>query len=296
MRVQQLLTSKWVHRTAEPTRFARPGAKLFGLGERGTTLVEVLIAALIASITVAAGMDLLINQNKNHVIQEGIAEMQHNGRVTAEELVEKIRQAGYQLPEGLPAIYAWNSDPDTIAVAFLVEPLCTASLSDPMPQPSSELKLKDSDVSCFEDDTWAYIHDPLTNTGEFFLITHVQVSAGMIQHNTMSLSKKYDAGSNVFRLEFYKYYVDQSDTTRPLFMMAHNGKDPVIYADNIKDLQFTYTMTDGSTRDTIALARYVRQVNIQVVAQTANKDLFVGDIRRDTLATSVQVRNLDLGG
>jgi hypothetical protein len=287
MHAQRLLSFKSVDNSTDDPAFR--------LGIRGTTLLEVLVAALIASFAVAAGMQLLINQNQNHLIQEGITSMQHNGRVTVDELVEKIRRAGYQLPAGLPAVIAWNSNPDTIAIAFLVEPVCTASISDPMPQPSSELKCKDSELSCFSSDVWAYIHDPFVDSGEFFFITHVQEAAGHLQHNTMPLSKKYPVGSEIFMLDYYKYYVDNSDTTHPLFMMEKNGDAAVIYADNIEDLQFRYTMADGSVADTISLARFLRQVTVQVVARTEEKDLFMNTHRKDTLTTSVQVRNLRLG-
>lgn len=287
MRVQRLLSFR-----SGSDRARKPH---FRLGNSGTSLLEVLIAAVIASFAVTAGMQLLINQSKNHEIQAGVTDMQHNGRVTVDELVEKIRQAGYQLPEGLPALTAWDTDPDTIAVAFLVEPMCTASLSDPMPQPSAELKCADSDLSCFQSDVWAYIHDPFVDSGEFFFITHIQEAAFHIQHNLAALSKSYPAGSDVYMLNFYKYYVDNSDSTHPLFMMEKNGGGPVVYADNIEDLQFTYTMADGTVADTISLDRYVRKVNMEVVARTEKKDLFMNSHRKDTLNTSVQVRNLDLG-
>ncbi len=287
MRVQRLLSLRPGSRPADwAYRF---------VNHHGSTLIEVLIAALISGFTIAAGMQLLINQNKNHRIQQGISDMQHNGRVTVDELVDKIRQAGYKLPLGLPALTAWNSDPDTIAVTFLVEPMCTVSLSDPMPQPSAELKCVGWDVSCFTPDTWAYIYDPVAGSGEFFYVTEVQESSMHIQHNLGALSKSYPAGSEVFMLDYYKFYVDESDTAHPSFMMEKNGASPVIYADNIRDLQFRYVMSDGSEADTISLARYVRKVNIEVEAETENNDLFTNDRRRDTLSTMVQVRNLDLG-
>lgn len=269
--------------------------RVFRPGNRGVTLVEVLIAAVIAMFAITAGMQLLIDQNKNHLIQAGITDMQQNGRVTIDELTEKVRQAGYILPTGLPPVMAWNTDPDTIAIAYVSEPVCTASLSDPMPQPSAELKCTNSDVSCFLSDIWAYIYDPMVDSGEFFYITHVQEGSNHIQHNTAPLSKAYPAGSIIYIMDFFKYYVDNSDTAHPMFMMQHNGNAAVPYADNIEDLQFTYTMSDGSVSDTISLARYLRMVNIDVVSRTEKKDLFMGDIRKDTLSTSIQIRNLNLG-
>lgn len=258
----------------------------------GFTLVEVLIAAVIASIAIAAGFQVFVNHNRSHVIQTGITNMQQNGRAATDELVHKIRRAGYRLPGDLPALESWDTNPDTIAVTFMMEPICTASISNPMPQPSSELKCLGSDLSCFHDDMWAYIYDPAVDSGEFFFITHVQDDAFHIQHNLAPLSKRYPAGSQIFMLEYRKYYVDNSDTLHPKFMVQGASAGADIYADDIQDLNFKYKMADGSILDTITVARYVREVLIQLVARTPKSDLFLNEYRCDTLATRVKVRNL----
>lgn len=261
---------------------------------RGFSLVELLIATIIGSIAVAAGFQLFIDQNQSHIIQSNISDMQQNGRSALDELVDKVRQAGYRLQPGIPALSGANTDPDTIRVCFLAEPQCTARLSDPMPQPSSELKCVGYDISCFQEDTWAYIYDPNTQTGEFFFITQVQVASGHIQHNLAQLSKKYPANSNVFSLNFYKYYVDDSDTLHPRMMMQANGMPAVIYSDNIEDLQCHYVMASGAVYDTIASDRMIREVELQITARTEKNDLFLQEYRRDTLSTRVMVRNLGM--
>ncbi len=258
----------------------------------GFTLVEVLVAAVIASIAIAAGFQVFVSHNRNHVIQNGITNMQQNGRAATDELVHKIRRAGYRLPGNMPALEAWDTNPDTIAVTFMMEPMCTASISQAMPQPSAELKCLGSDLSCFHDNTWAYIYDAAVDSGEFFFITHVQESAFHIQHNLGPLSKKYPAGSQIFMLEYRKYYVDNSDTLHPKLMLQGASAGPDIYADDIEDLNFRFKMADGTILDTITVARYVREVLIQVVARTPKSDLFLNEYRRDTLATRVKVRNL----
>jgi hypothetical protein len=199
--------------------------------------------------------------------------MQQNGRSTIDELVEKIRQAGYLVPSGVPCIASWDTNPDTIAISFLEEPVCTATISEDMPQPSAELKLIGSDLGCFQDDSWAYIFDPSAGSGEYFYITAVQESAGHMQHNSTELSKSYPKGSRVFVLQSRKYYIDNvTDTLHPRFMLEKFGEEPVIFSDEIADLQF----------------------RLQVEARTENHDLFLNDYRYDTLSTMVTVRNLAL--
>jgi prepilin-type N-terminal cleavage/methylation domain-containing protein len=261
---------------------------------RGFTLIELLIATIIGTIAVAAGFQLFIDQNKGHIIQASLSDMQQNGRAAMDELVDKVRQAGYKLQSGIPALGSSDTNPDTIRLCFLAEPQCTARLSDPMPQPSAELKCVGYDISCFEENTWAYIYDPTTQTGEFFYITAVQLASMHVQHNLAQLSKSYPANSRVFNLDFYKYYVDDSDTLHPRLMMQKNGQDPVIYSDNIEDMQFHYVMASGAVYDTIAVDRYVREVEMQLTVRTEKNDLFLQDYRRDTLATRVMVRNLGM--
>ena len=262
----------------------------------GITLIEILIASVIGVIATAAAVEIYIHQHKNWIIQEGISDLQQNGRAAIDEVAQKTRMAGYGVFEGLEAIVSRSAsgttDPDSITMVFLHEPVCTSSLSAPMPQPSAELKCS-GDISCFEDDQWCYIYDPNTKTGEFFIITHVQAAALHIQHNTMVLSKKYPAGSQLYTFDLYRYFVDfWSDTTHPVLMRQEFANNPDIYADNISDLQILYQMTDGTVLDTFPASRYVRQVDIEVVARTKKEDLLLEDYRYDTLRTSVQVRNL----
>lgn len=263
--------------------------------QSGISIIEVLIAALIASFAITAGLNTFINTNKNHIIQDGVVHMQQNGRATVDELVDKVRSAGYKIPMGVKGLYSWNADPDTIAIVYLREPACTATVSDDMPQPSAELKCTGSNLACFESDTWAYIWDPFAQEGEYFFITHVQVQGGHLQHNSANLSKKYPAGSQIYVLDFFKYYVDNTtDPLHPTFMKEANGEPAVIYADDIIDMQLSYRMANGSISDTIGLDRFVREVQMTVVARTPKSDLFLNDFRYDSLTTSVMVRNYDL--
>ncbi|MGB5107378.1 MAG: hypothetical protein WBP29_04810 [Candidatus Zixiibacteriota bacterium] len=271
----------------------RPSSKI--AGQAGMTIVEVLVASLIASFAIAAGMGTFINTNENHIIQDGVTNMQQNGRATVDEVVGKVRQAGYKVPSGARALLSWNANPDTIAIVYMREPACTATTSHDMPQPSAELKCSGSDLSCFQADTWAYIWDPVAETGEYFYITQVQEAAGHLQHNTAQLSKKYLAGAQIYVLDYFKYYVDNStDSTHPTFMKSDNGAPGVIYADDIVDMQLRYRMGSGLLSDTISVDRYVREVELTVIARTAKSDLFLNDYRYDTLTTSVMVRNFAL--
>lgn len=260
--------------------------------QRGFTLIEVLIAAIIAAIALTAGFEVLINHNKSHLIQAGVSDMQQNNRAAIDELVGNIRKAGYRLPAVLPALSSWNTNPDTIAMVFMSEPACTAELTISMTLPSSELKCTGYDLSCFDDDIWAYIYEPASDSGEFFYITHVDVGGERIQHSSAPLTRLYQSGSEIVRLRALKYYVDISDTLQPKLMVKPFGGSANIFADGIEDIQFRYLLADGSVRDTITASQYVREVLVKVMARSGKTDLFLEDYRKDTLSTRVRVRNL----
>ena len=260
----------------------------------GVTLLELLIASVIALIATGAGLEVYINQQQGWLAQENISIMQQNSRACIDEIVRHVRQAGYNLPPGLESIFASDANPDTITLVYLKEPVCNSSLTAPMPKPSSELKLEPDSLYCFESDVWAYIFDPYAEEGEFFFITHVQDAAGHLQHNTMDLSKVYPAGSVVYMIEVATFFIDNTtDTLNPKLMIQRVDGIPQIYADHIEDLQFTYTLAHGAIVDTLITSRIVREVNIEVVARTERIDpIRQDDFLRDTLRTSVFVRNL----
>ena len=261
---------------------------------KGLTLLELLIASVIALIITGSALEVYISQQQGWIAQENISDMQQNGRAGIDEIVRHVRQAGYNLPPGLEAIFASDANPDTITLVYLQEPVCNSSLTAPMPKPSSELKLEPDSLSCFQSDVWAYIWDPFADEGEFFYITQVQDAAGHLQHNTMDLSKSYPAGSVVYMIEVATFFVDNTtDSLHPRLMEQRQDGTPYIYSDNIEDLQFTYTLAHGAIVDTLISSFNVREVNIELVARTDRFDPLQGDdYVRDTMRTTVFVRNL----
>ncbi|MCK4403608.1 MAG: prepilin-type N-terminal cleavage/methylation domain-containing protein [candidate division Zixibacteria bacterium] len=261
----------------------------------GFTLMELLIALVITGIVVSAGFSLYLTQHEGWIIQEQITNMQQNVRAAMHELETRIRMAGYGLPGGIQPIYAANTNPDTITIVFQNEFGCEAPITHSMPQPSSELRCDTFDVSCFVEDTWAYIYDPVADTGEFFYITHVQVSASHIQHNTAPLSRRYPKGSTVMMVDLFKFYIDTTDSNHPHMMVQKVGASPAVYAEDIEDLQFQYGLANGVFVDVPPAASVVREILITLTARTERKDLqFAGEYRRRTLTSGVKVRNLGL--
>lgn len=263
--------------------------------ERGVTLIELLVALVMTGIITSAGFGIYLTQHEGWIIQEQVTNMQQNARASMHELETKIRMAGYGLPGGIDPIYANDTNPDTITIVFQNEFNCEATIEHAMPTPSAELRCDGHDISCFSESTWAYIYDPFADTGEFFWITQVQVAASHIQHNTAPLSRSYPQGSIVLYVDYYKFFIDATDTNHPNLMVQKYGEAPQVYAEDIEDLQFRYGLANGVFVDIPPAASVVREVTITLTARTERKDLqFQGEYRRRSLTSEVKVRNLGL--
>lgn len=265
------------------------------INKRGLTLLELLISSVMALIIIGAGLGLYLNQHKTWIIEGQITDMQQNGRVAIEELSNKIMMAGYGLPNGVNPIIAKNSNPDTITVLYMYENGCQATITVAMSQPSSDLSCGGQDISCFNQNTWAYMYDPSTLTGEFFYITQVQVGSYSIQHTTMALSKSYPVNSKVMMVNSNKYYLDTTtDPNHPKLMRMGPDMSPQVFSEDIYDLQFSYGLASGVYVDVPATGKIVREVRITVKARTTKHDLQLSGYRNRIFASSVKVRNLGM--
>lgn len=262
---------------------------------KGITVVELLISSLISLIVFGAAMGVFLAQNKHLVVQDQISDMQHNLRAGLAELSSKIRMAGYNVPSGLNSLTARNSNPDSIEITYDTDVLENVTLSQDMPQPSSELRCN-GDLSGLHDGDWAYIYDPGIATGEFLLVTSVQTGTGIIQHSGMPLLRPYPVGSQVFRMNKIKYYIDNTtDPNHPALMVQNQGQAAQIYADNITDLQLEYILSSGAIVTSPPTPGMVREVKINMTARTERSDdVGTYGYRTRNLETTVKVRNLGI--
>jgi prepilin-type N-terminal cleavage/methylation domain-containing protein len=265
------------------------------INQEGFSLLEVLICLVIIGFIATAAINIYLTQHQGWLIEEQISDMQQNVRVAMRELTTRIRMAGYKVPQGIDPLIGVNADPDTITVLSRPEEDCEAPLEHDMSSPSAELRCDGHDVSCFEDYTWAFIYDPNTKTGEFFYITYVDESLSEIQHSA-ALSKAYPQESTVMYMERHKFYIDTTtNPEHPALMVEYEDGIPQVFAENIEDLQFSYSLANGVFTDNPVLGTTIREVNITLRARTEKKDLqFPGEYRKRILASNVKVRNLGL--
>ncbi|UCC80924.1 MAG: prepilin-type N-terminal cleavage/methylation domain-containing protein [Candidatus Zixiibacteriota bacterium] len=259
----------------------------------GFTLIELLIAVLLAAIVTSAAMGIYVAQHKQLIVQDEVTDMQANIRAAAVELTSKIRMAGYKVPEGIPKLEASDTNPDTITITYDSGGFEDVIIEHAMPQPSAELRCDGHDISALHDGDWVFIYDPTADSGEFFLVTEVQVAAAHIQHNTMPLSRLYPAGSYVIMMNQFKYYIDNSNPDHPNLICWTHRTGPQVFAENITDLNFQYILANGQVVDVFLDEDMVREVVLTIDARTDKRDLeFHTEYRTRGLDTRVKVRNL----
>ncbi len=262
---------------------------------RGFTILELLIALLMAGIVTSAAMSLYITQHKQLLVQEDITDIQSSARAAAELLANKIRQAGINIPQSLDPIKTYNTDPDTIILYFDANPVQGVQIEFDMPLPSAELRCDGHDVSAILNNDWIYLYDPSVNFGEYIQITHSQTDASHLQHNTMPLSRAYRRGSKVIKVDYIKYYIDQTDPDHPNLMIQHGVATPQVYAENIVNLDFRYFLTYGAVVTETNTPHLIRMVEIDVTARSDKPDPdFIDGYRTRNFSLRVKVRNLGI--
>jgi prepilin-type N-terminal cleavage/methylation domain-containing protein len=241
--------------------------------QRGFTLIE-LLASVAIMISVTAAIFALVDPSRGTYEQQPqVSDMQQRLRVGTGFLSNDLMMAGAGAPAGgsilgtllnyfapiQPIRVGWLSPDiengvlyrdDAITLMFIPWNSPHTTVVDPMPQPSSELKVAEvkgcdeSEVNyplCrFYDGQPAVIFDE-TGAWDDMVITHVQPSSVHLQHNKAipgnTFSKKYQPGAQVAQLLMRTYYLD-ADARQ---LMSYDGylRDEAVI-DNVVDLRFEY--------------------------------------------------------
>lgn len=264
----------------------------FGQGARGFTAVELMISMAIMIGVTAVIFSLADPARGTYRTQPEVSDLQQRLRVGSSFLVNDIVMAGAGSPAGgaltgslmnfFAAIQPYrlgmiNSDPangvfyrdDAITVFYVPVGSPQTSIEDPMPTPSSELKVL-PEPSCagtseplgckFKENMRVIIFDE-TGAWDDMTITQVQDSSSHLQHNKSiagnTLSKSYQPGAQIAQIMQRTFYWDQ----QTLQLMNYDGdqRDEAI-VDNVVDVEFEYygdprrplliTLPDGSKMTT----------------------------------------------
>ncbi len=266
----------------------------------GTSFLEVMVALAIMGVVTTAIFKLYITQHQNYMVQDDVSNVQQNARAVINELGRQIRMAGFDLPLGIDPIVAANTNPDTITITYSSTG-CETYLASAMATAGSQLDCA-VDVSCFDDGQWVYIFHPDSGGGEWFQISTVDAGGMKLQQAAgATLSKAFDKDAIVLSLSQVKFFLDTlSNPDNPSLCLGLPGQPPLMYAENIVDLQFRYRMKNGMLLDQPVVTDDIREVLISLTGRSENPDYEkkaagVSDpYRYRTFNTTVFLRNVGI--
>jgi prepilin-type N-terminal cleavage/methylation domain-containing protein len=240
--------------------------------ERGFTLIEMIVAmALLVTVT-GAIFSMLDPSRTAYRVQPEVAELQQRLRVGTQFLVNDLMMAGAGSPAGTPHVGTLTNffapiqpyrigmvDSDTqngvfyrndaITIMFIPPHAAQTTLSEAMPQPSSELKVNVqpncpvADPLCgFKEGQRIIIFDE-TGAYDDMTLTEVQGAALHLQHNKSVdgnvLSKAYTPANNaqIAQISQQTYWFNAA--TNQLMYYDGDQRDEAV-VDQVVELVFEY--------------------------------------------------------
>ncbi len=275
--------------------------RLDGLGERGFTVVEVLLATFLTSVIGIAALNFYSAEHNTLIIQQNVSDMQQNLRASVDEVIRNLRNAGANLPNGIQPIEMSNSNPDTLTIRYA--PFGGAVNVGDHTQALSSAPIRvalGSDLSKFQVGMRVQLWHTGINTPEWFTITNITTNLGAgweeIHHSGQDFAFDPQPGDKVLLLEELKYFINAADTANPLFMLQKNGAAPDVYADNIDDFQLSFMRTTLDTVTTLSAIDTALVGFVSMTAHTAQIDYNMKALgndgrRRRSLSSEVSIRN-----
>ena len=295
-----------------------PGMRLASLprsrtGPAGSSLIELLVCVGIMGIITTGIYAFFVATNQAYGDQAVVSRMVWTTNDALRRIAQDIRQAGTPFAFGpacaslLPAVVsASNAGGGSITIRVVLDdPARRTELASDQLQTNPTLQVLSTTGYNIND--VAFLTDGVQCTR--FVVTGVTGGPGLQHVAANDTSTGGGAGytypaatSMVYRLILNQqtaYSIDASDPRTP-WMTRNTGAGPRVFVPDIESLNFSYVMADGSsvtdpaTITTVADAANIRRVNISVTtrADTRSRQLEGDGLRRQTLTSSVKLRNL----
>ncbi len=282
------------------------------VGQKGFTIVELLIAAFLMSVITLAVFQFYAREHQVYSVQDEIANAQQNVRFASDELAANVMVGGADIPGGLAPVISFDTNPDTIVIRYN-KTGCRIGVKSNTAVSSANPILTSDSVTCLTPYIGQLVYlvhndtSPGEPAGEWFVLSSVVFNGGTgwqeLSHPANFLGQP-KVGDEVLVMEEVKYFIDNiTDAAHPKLMKMRNGQAAEVYAEDITDLQFTYILGGGAP-DTVADfvaagrdARDIENVQITVQSRTFKRDPkwpTDGGFRLRTLTSEVHLRNLNL--
>lgn len=261
--------------------------------QSGLTLIELMIAALLGLLLMAALGYLYVGNRQAFRTQESVARLQENGRYAMEVLAQDLRMAGYigcnsvsevalTMTAPLPALTVNNvvqgtEAPDTLTLSRVdgrgVSP--TAAMASP----SSSISIPASPRQ-YAAGTPFLIADCL-RADVFLSSAQINQGATAIAHaappnSSSDLSAAYGTDAMLFPYEVVTYAIANNPSGNPSLYRSVNGVNQEV-VENIKDMQIVYGIdmdNDGAvnayvTANNVANWAQVLAVRVSLLLRSA---------------------------
>jgi len=284
---------------------------------KGITLIELLVALVIAGILVAAVYRTFLSQQKTYVIQDQVVDMQQNVRAGINRMMREIRMAGFggvgdilgggvngptevitTLPSSNNSIT--NNNSITIVGGFNQVSTLAAEAAGGQFQVTLANAV---DASQFDGGA----HHFVSIGGAESNIVSSRAGATLTLSNPLKLTHKItDPLGNpvsvpIFKIQAITYVCGVSDGKPVLQRNENTGGGAQPLADNIENVQFEYF--DATNVNPLALPiadpGIIRMIRVTVRARTNDPDPEYksdGGYRIRQIASNVHLRNMGLEG
>ncbi|GEM_PF-446639 len=256
--------------------------------DKGFSLVELLIAMVIASVVGIAGVSIFSSSNWSYKTQEDITEAQQNVRVATDRLAKDIRMAGFGLPDPpfsltigtgtfTSPITVTNSTiaPDTITILGIGYEAGTLDTTTAIVNCGNGVQANNSGANCIRLSAPATDSiDRFFNGAGAFQTTRIHISLGgaryiqlaaaghnqanrtLVLGTPTTLDRSYPDNTPVYIIQAVQYTIANDLTgcsaTNPCLasndLTELRGSGRQVLAENIEDIQFAYGI-DASPRD-----------------------------------------------
>jgi prepilin-type N-terminal cleavage/methylation domain-containing protein len=238
-------------------------------GQRGMTLVELLVAMVIGGILVTSIFQFMSVGSSNFLRNRDSAEMQQELRWAMQFVAAHIRLAGNIIPQVLISdtgymvinnVNGASGAPDSLTVIGSFRSM-VITLDQTMSTESAQVKcsVKPTTPAVPLSDLFTVKDLAFISNGtysEVFQITKVQ--GDLLYHETStpwnssaSLDHKYESQSSISAVDVYSFYVKTDGTGHKNLMVKTQSWPEQILVSDMENFQIRFKMKSGVWKDTI---------------------------------------------
>ncbi|MHB9027395.1 MAG: prepilin-type N-terminal cleavage/methylation domain-containing protein [Candidatus Latescibacterota bacterium] len=239
-------------------------------GERGMTLVELLIAIAVSSILAFLTFQFLNVNTSSFVQGRAHAEMQQEVRWAMQFVSEHVKLAGNTVPQvllddkGLQVLNNFDGAgdaPDSLSIVGSFKSV-VLTLDQSMGNEGSQIKCSDKTnippiplVELVAVGDLGFISDGTFS--EVFMVTlnqdgHLWHAAALPWNDDSKLDHRYAIGSSMTVVANYSFFVAIDDEGRSNLMVRTQVYPPQVLAGDVEDFQVRFQMKNGQWQNTVS--------------------------------------------